>query len=111
MSGFLLHVGAYVICPHGGTVSAVTTNNRVFVTGQPVVTQPDTFTIAGCVFALPSGTPHPCVIAKWLVPATHVLTSGKPVILQNSVGICQSADQTPQGSPSAIITQVRVKGV
>lgn len=110
MVGFVLHVGASAICPHAGQISAITTNTRVLVSGQPVVTQPDTFTVVGCPFSTPAG-PHPCVITKWIVPATRVLVNRKPVILQNSVGICQSADQAPQGPPSVIATQVRVKGV
>lgn len=108
--GFLVHVGATMICPHAGQISAITTNTRVFVGKQPVVTQSDIFSIAGCVFNI-SGTPHPCVITKWLAPALRVLINGKPAILQNSTGLCQSADQTPQGVPNVIATQVRVSGV
>jgi hypothetical protein len=109
MPGFLLHVGASIICPHGGQVSAISSNTRVFVSGQPVVTQADIFLIAGCAFTIPIG-PHPCVLVKWLVPATRVFVMGIPVILQNSVGLCQSADQTPQGPPQVITSQVKVRG-
>lgn len=110
MPGFILHVGAAIICPHGGQVSAITANSRVFVGRQPVVTQSDMFPVVGCPFTTPIGA-HPCVVTKWLVPATRVLVNGQPVILQDSTGICQSADQTPQGPPNVIVTQVRVKGV
>jgi hypothetical protein len=105
-----MHVGASAICPHGGQISAITTNTRVFVDHQPVVTQNDFFTVLGCTFSLPSG-PHPCILTKWIVPSTRLLVNGRPVVLQNSIGMCQSADQSPQGPPNVISTQTRVKGV
>ena len=110
MVGFLLHLGATIICPHGGQVSSITNNTRVFVEGQPVVTQNDLFPIAGCPFTI-LVSPHPCIEIKWLTPATRVFVNHQPVILKNSVGICKSADQTPQGSPIVIMSQMRVKGV
>jgi hypothetical protein len=85
-------------------------NNRVLVAGQPVATQLDVYVIAGCPFHI-GAVPHPCVSAKWLVPATRILIEGKPAILQNSVGICQSADQAPQGPVNIIATRIRVRGV
>jgi hypothetical protein len=109
MPGFLLHVGATAICPHGGQISVVSTNTRVLVGGQPVVTLNDTFLVAGCVFAVGS-KPQPCVKAQWLVPAGRVLINGQPAILQSSTGICQSAEQIPQGPPTVVATQVRVRG-
>ena len=109
MSGFLLHVGATVICPHGGQVMTISSNSRVRVSGQPVATLSDTYTIVGCPFTV-SSKPQPCVRVQWLAPATRVRVNGQPVILQTSSGICQSAEQVPQGSPIATTTQVRVRG-
>jgi hypothetical protein len=97
------------MCFHAGAVTPITTNSRVFVSGQPVVTATDTFPVIGCPFTLPP--PHPCVSIRWLVPASRVLVGNTPVILQNSTGICQSADQTPQGAPLVASTQVRVSGI
>ena len=111
MPGFLFHVGATAICPHGGQVSTISTNPRVMVGGQPVATQPDTYTVAGCAFTVPPGKPQPCVLVKWLVPASRVMVGGKPVILQSSTGLCQSAEQIPQGPPTVVMTQIRVKGM
>src|SRR5262249_46526852 len=110
MAGFLLHVGAAALCPHGGQVSTLSTNARVLVNGQPVATLSDTYPVASCTLTL-SGAPHPCVKVQWLAPATRVLVNGQPVILQTSAGLCQSADQTPQGAPIVTTTQVRVSGV
>lgn len=109
MPGFLVHVGATAICPHGGQVSVVSTNSRVLVSGQQAATMGDTYLIAGCAFNI-SGSPHPCVKVQWLVPASRVLVNGQAVILQTSTGICQSADQTPQGPPNIVTTQMRVRG-
>lgn len=100
-----MQVGANAMCPHGGQISSITTNTRVFVNRQPAVTQVDTFPIIGCTF--PS---HPCILSKWHLPATRILVNGKPAILQDSQGICYSADQSPQGPPNIISTQIRARG-
>jgi hypothetical protein len=43
-----------------------------------------------------------------VTPATRVLANGKPVMLQTSAGICQSAEQIPQGAPIVSVVQPRV---
>jgi hypothetical protein len=50
MPGFLLHVGATVMCMHAGQAQPTSPNPRVTVGGQPVVTQPAPYTVAGCPF-------------------------------------------------------------
>jgi len=109
MPGFLMHVGASAICPHGGQVSTISTNARVLVGGQPAATFGDTYLVAGCAFTV-SPKPQPCVKVQWLVPAARVLVGGQPAMLQTSTGLCQSAEQIPQGPPSVVATQVRVRG-
>jgi hypothetical protein len=109
MPGFLFHVGASAICPHGGQLSVVSSNTRVLVNGTPVATMSDQFLIAGCAFALPSG-PQPCLTTQWLTPATRVLVNGQPPILQSS-GLCLNALQAPQGPPSIVATQTRVSAI
>ena len=110
MPGYLLAVNSTLLCPHGGQITAVTTNNRVLLGGQPAVAQPDAFAVAGCAFIIPPSTPHPCVLAKWLVVATRVTINHKPAILQDSTALCQAADQAPQGPPNVVVNQMRVKG-
>lgn len=110
MPGFLLHVGATANCPHGGQMSTISSNTRVLVSGQPVATLSDNYLIAGCAFTVPVAKPQPCVKVLWLVPASRVMVGGKPVILQTSTGMCQSAEQIPQGAPTVIATQTRVSG-
>lgn len=114
MSGFLFHVGASAMCPHGGPVSVVSSNARVRVGGQPVALASDLYTVGGCPFQIPTPggpKPQPCVTVQWLVPASRVRVGGQPVVLQTSTGICQSAEQIPQGPPNVIATQVRVQGI
>ena len=104
MPGYLLHVGATVLCQHGGQAQATAPNPRVKVSGQPIVTQAAPHTIAGCPFPPQSG--GPCVSAQWTVAAQRVKAGGMLVLLQDSQATC-----TPTGTPLQIaVTQVRVKG-
>ena len=109
MPGFLFHVGATAICPHGGQVTVIPMSPRVLLSGQPAATFGDVYLVAGCAFTV-GPKPQPCVKVQWLVPATRVLISGQPAILQTSVGLAQSAEQIPQGPPVIVVTQTRVGG-
>jgi hypothetical protein len=109
MPGQLLHVGATILCPHAGQASIISTNTRVKVSGQPVAVLNDTTMIAGCAFTV--GTkPQPCIKVLWLVPAARVKVNGQPALLSTSSGLCQSAEQIPQGPPQVVATQMRVRG-
>jgi hypothetical protein len=99
------------MCPHAGQITLVSSNTRVLVNGTPVATVADTGTVAGCPFQIPVGPgtkPQPCVTARGLVPATRVLINGQPALIQTSTGLCQSAEQIPQGPPTITVTQTRV---
>jgi hypothetical protein len=109
MPGFLYHVGVTAMCGHGGQISAIASSPRVRFGGQPAVTIGDTFPIAGCALNI-SGSPHPCVMVQWLVPAARVRIAGQAAILQTSSGLTIAADQAPQGSPIVVSGQVRVRG-
>lgn len=111
MPGYLMHVGSTATCPHSGQVSIISSNSRVLVSGMPVATLKDTWTVTGCPFTVPSAKPQPCVKVQWLVPASKVQVDGQPVILQTSTGMCQSAEQIPQGAPTLTATQTRVSGI
>ena len=105
MPGFLLHVGATVMCAHGGQAQPTVPNPRVTVSGQPIVLQPAPFTVAGCPFNV-SGAPSPCVTASWVTGATCITSNGQPVLLLDSQAIC-----APNGTPLMIAaTQTRVTG-
>jgi hypothetical protein len=105
MPGFLLHQGATVICLHAGQAQPTAPNPRVLVSGQPIVTQPAPYVVAGCPFNV-AGAPVPCVTGQWITGAIRVMAGGMPVLLQDSQAIC-----VPNGTPlNIIVTQVRVKG-
>ena len=109
MPGFLLHVGAVVLCAHGGQAQPSAPNPRVKVMGQPVVTQAAPYMIAGCPYNIPAvvPVPQPCVTAQWVVAAARVKVMGQPVLLRDSQAIC-----APNGTPVTIVmTQPRVKGM
>ena len=107
MPGFLLHMGATVMCAHAGQAQPTAPNPRVMVGGQPIVTQSTMYTIAGCPFTTPAGAPMPCVTGQWVLAATRVLAGGQPVLLQDSQAVC-----IPNGTPlNIVVTQTRVRGV
>lgn len=105
MPGPLLHLGATMICAHGGQATPGAPFPRVTVGGQPVVTLSSPYMVAGCAFVPPSGN-GPCVTAQFVTSATRVMAGGAPVLLQDSVSVC-----TPTGTPTtAIVVQPRVIG-
>jgi hypothetical protein len=103
MPGFMLHVGATILCAHGGQAQPTAPYPRVLVNGMPVVTMPSPHVVAGCPFVPPAGN-GPCVTAQWIVGATRVLAGGMPVLVQTSQAVC-----VPTATPVLILaTQTRV---
>ena len=106
MPGFLLHVGATVLCAHAGQAQATVPNPRVTVSGQPTVTISGPYTVAGCVMPPPPNGNGPCVTAQFASAATRITSNGQPLLLFDSQATC-----VPTGTPLLIIlTQVRVTG-
>jgi hypothetical protein len=107
MPGYLLHVGAQVLCSHAGQAQPTVPNPRVTVSGQPIVTMAAPYVVAGCAFPPPPAANGPCVTAQWVVGATRVTAGGQPVLLQDSQAIC-----APTGTPlMVVVTQIRAKGM
>ena len=107
MPGYLLHMGATVLCLHAGQAQPVFTDPRVMVSQQPIVTQTSMYTIAGCTLPPPIIANGPCVTAMWVMAATRVRAGGVPVLLQDSQAVC-----APTGTGlNIIVTQVRTKGM
>jgi hypothetical protein len=105
MPGPLLHVGATVLCAHGGSATPTAPNARVLVGGQPTVTMTAPYGIAGCPFT-PGSSPVPCVTAQWVVAATRVFSNGQPLVLMDSQAIC-----APNGTPLIpTVVQTRALG-
>ncbi|MGN6706170.1 MAG: hypothetical protein ACTHJO_08930 [Rhodanobacter sp.] len=104
MPGFLIHVGASVLCSHGGQAQATAPNPRVTVSGQPSVTMPAPWLIAGCTLPPPTAANGPCVSAQFVTAATRVTSNGQPLLLLDSQAIC-----APTGTPLLIVaSQTRV---
>jgi hypothetical protein len=99
MPGFLVHVGATVLCAHGGQAQPTVPNPRVTVMGMPTVTITAPYVVAGCAFPPPPGGNGPCVTAQWLVGSTRVLSNGQPLVVLSSQAIC-----APTGTPVLIVT-------
>ena len=107
MPGFILHVGASVLCSHGGQAQATTANPSVTVSAQPSVTMPAPWLIAGCTLPPPPAANGPCVSAQFVTAATRLTSNGQPLLLLDSQAIC-----APTGTPLLIVsTQTRVTGL
>jgi len=105
MPGFLLHVGAKVLCSHVGEAAPITPNPRVLVSGQPIATLTSLYAVVGCT--LPPNAGGPCVTAQWVSGAMRVLADGAPVLLFDSRAIC-----SPTGTPLIpAVTQTSVIGI
>jgi hypothetical protein len=106
MSGNALTPNSTMQCPHGGQVQATPSNSRVKADGY-LLTSADTFTISGCSFTIPPGTPSPCMTVQWLVADLRV-TVGSATLSEGSSGLCMSSANVPQGPVSVVTTQKKV---
>jgi quercetin dioxygenase-like cupin family protein len=107
MPGFLLHVGAQVLCSHAGQATPTAPNPRVTVSGQPTVLMTSPYVVAGCTLPPPTTANGPCVTAQWLSGTTRVTSNGQPLLVQSGQAIC-----TPTGTPLIIVaTQTRVSAM
>jgi uncharacterized protein DUF4280 len=107
MPGFLVHVGATVMCAHAGQAQPTVPNPRVTVSGLPTVTIAAPYVVVGCTLPPPPGANGPCVTAQWVTGSTRVTSNGQPLVLLDSQAIC-----APSGTPLLItVTQTRVTGM
>jgi hypothetical protein len=106
---FLLHVGATVICSHGGQATPAGGSARVLLSRQPAVSLAHSYTIAGCPFATPEPAPKPCATVQWTTVATRVRIEGQPAILSTSTGLTVGP-MGVQGQPQAVAQQTRARG-
>lgn len=112
MPGFLMHVGAGCQCMHAGPATIVPSQPRVLVSGQAVATMTAQIGVVGCAFTVPGPKPQPCVTIKWTMPSARVKVMGQfPMVIPTpgvAPGICQSAEQLPQGAAVVSVVQPRV---
>ncbi len=107
MPGFLLHVGATVMCTHAGQATPTTPNPRVQVNGLPTVVLSSLYAVAGCTLPPPTAANGPCLTAQYTTAAVRVTSNGVPLLLIDSQAIC-----APTGTPLiASVTQTRVTGI
>jgi hypothetical protein len=107
MPGFLLHLGATVLCAHAGQATPTVVNPRVTVSGQPTVTLAAPYVVAGCALPPPPAANGPCVTAQFVSAATRITSNGQPLLLLDSQAIC-----APTGTPLLVtVTQTRVSGM
>ncbi|HEY2858172.1 MAG TPA: hypothetical protein VGJ21_07130 [Terracidiphilus sp.] len=104
----LLTTASTMMCPHGGTVTAVPGQSQA-TAGAPILRMSDTCTIAGCAFVI-GVVPSPCVTVQWVQAATRV-QAGDFALNEASVGLCLAATQAPQGSVLIQNTQPSVSGL
>lgn len=111
--GQFLTMASILQCPHGGMVTAITSNVVAQAGGDYILRSSDTFLIAGCVFTLPTAppTPHPCMTVQWVTSAMMNMVMSDNVLTEDSVGMCLAADQTPQGPVLVSFTQPLVSGL
>lgn len=104
MGAAILTTNSTLMCPHGGSVNLQTSNVDVKIQDAPALLVTDIHSVAGCPFMI-ANAPSPCLTVRWSVGATQTNVHGTAVLLQNSVGLCYSAAQAPQGPPT--ISQVQ----
>lgn len=109
MMGFLMHLGATVMCSHGGQANPGGASVRVLLSGQPAVTLSHAYTIAACPFTTPEPAPKPCTSLQWTTTALRVRIEGAPAILSTSSGLT-IGPMGPQGAPQVAQQQIRVQG-
>lgn len=104
MPGPIVHLGASILCTHAGQATPTVSYPRVMVGGQPVVTQPTPYVIAGCTLPPPIAANGPCVTGQWMTGSVRVLAGGMPLVLMDSLSIC-----APTGTPMLpVMVQSRV---
>ena len=107
MPGFLVHVGAQVLCSHAGQAQPTAPNPRVSVSGQPTVLLSSPYVVAGCTFPPPPTANGPCVSGQWLSGTTRVTSNGQPLVVNAGSSIC-----APTGTPLIVaVTQTRVSAL
>ena len=105
----LLTSASTMMCPHGGTITAVPAQLRANAE-SPVLRGSDTYIVAGCPFNI-AGVPNPCVTVQWVQTATRVQAGGDFVLHEASTGLCLADTQAPQGAALIVFTQPKAGGL
>jgi len=88
--GNFLTTESTMTCPHGGQVTAISSNVQVQAGDAYVLRATDTFTIAGCSFSVPGIGPSPCLQVQWITEAEENSVGGN-VLTEDSQAMCIGA--------------------
>jgi hypothetical protein len=105
----LLTTSSVMMCPHGGTINAISSNTKTKAAGSYLLRSSDTFIIAGCPLNI-AGAPHPCMQVQWVQTALKSKAIGDFNLTLDSVGLCVAADQAVQGTVLINTAQPKVSG-
>ena len=100
-----LTVNSILLCPHGGSVQISTSNTKVKLNGAYIALATDQFSISGCPFQIPIGVgtkPSPCLTVQWVVVDLKNKVVGSQILNEESVGLCLSPEQAPQGTVNIV---------
>jgi hypothetical protein len=107
--GDFLTSASTLMCPHGGTVTAVPSNTKVTIGSNPIVLSTDTFTVAGCAFMI-GPVPHPCLLVQWQLTALMSTCDSMKTLTKDSMGLCMAPDGAAQGPVQISATQAKASG-
>ena len=105
----LLNSSSVLTCPHGGSVSIISSNTKAKAGEDFIARSSDTFIIAGCPLNI-AGAPHPCMTVQWVQTDLRTKAAGDFTLSEQSVGLCLAGDQAPQGPVVIAFTQPQVSG-
>src|SRR4051812_10999907 len=111
MPGFPLTVAAATSCFHQAP-AVIVSPLPVLILNQSVAGTGSIIGVVGCPFA--PVIPLPCVTIRWAMVSTKVLVQQKPLLVMPppglgvAPGICQNAQQAPQGFPVLKANQMKV---
>lgn len=101
MPGFVVQMGAKILCPHGGEVQIIPAGAQVTSGGMALVTTGATYVVKNCPQKPPVGPP--CTTVTWQMGATKVMIKGVPALVKSSIGLC-----APLNLP-AVVAQTQAK--
>jgi len=108
--GEILTTTSKIMCPHGGQAILLTANRKVTTNGSFWLLETDTHIVVGCPFF--NGSVYsPCIRIEWSLGSNRANVNGAPVLERESIGMCYSPDNTPQGSAIVVNSQMRTKTV
>lgn len=102
--GGMLTQASTLMCPHGGTITAIPSDPSVKADGSTIAQSTDSFVIAGCAFNI-AGAPQPCIRVQWITTANQVKGRSAFALTLESVGLCIGASGAPQGPVQITNTQ------